>query len=237
MKNVKKECNTKNSNSFLEDEESYLTQIYLSIEDYVIFGSWSQIRKVENDNSMAVSLIQGQQLANGSNTAWPKRLDHDIFWVYNKGQQLASGFKIPATPLALICTSHATMKVLHLFFILYHFLSIDNITLRKTLKNCSIFRRISLNNIIPEMIFRFWFQTLSLFCRLAISSVGFLPFLTAIPSTKNILKSHLGTISGHSTVSNLKVSVFTRVWLSASLWPGNDCISSWVSSLCPSSDW
>ena len=71
--------NTKNSNSFLEDEESYLMQICLSIEDYVIFGSWSQIRKVENDNSMAVSLIQGQQLANGSNTAWPKRLDLDIF--------------------------------------------------------------------------------------------------------------------------------------------------------------
>ncbi|KYN30055.1 hypothetical protein ALC57_00498, partial [Trachymyrmex cornetzi] len=135
-------------NSFLEDEESYLTQICLSIEDYVIFGSWSQIRKVENDNSMAVPLTQGQQLANGSNTAWPKRLDLDIFWVYNKGQQLTSGFKIPVTPLALICTSHVTIKVLHLLFILYHFLSIDNITLRKTLKNCSTSRRISLDNVL-----------------------------------------------------------------------------------------
>lgn len=42
------------------DEKSYLMQICLSIEDYVIFGSWSQIRKVENDNSMALPLTQGQ---------------------------------------------------------------------------------------------------------------------------------------------------------------------------------
>ncbi|KYN38144.1 hypothetical protein ALC56_07474 [Trachymyrmex septentrionalis] len=65
---------------------------------------------------MAVPLTQGQQLANGSSTAWPKRLDLDIFWVYDKGQQLASRFQIPVTPLALICTSHVTMKVLHLLF-------------------------------------------------------------------------------------------------------------------------
>lgn len=44
---------------FSEDEEYYLTQICLSVEDYVIFGSWSQIRKVENDNSMALPLTQG----------------------------------------------------------------------------------------------------------------------------------------------------------------------------------
>jgi len=44
--------------SFFEDEESYLTQICLFIEDYVIFGSWSQIRKVENDNSTALPLTR-----------------------------------------------------------------------------------------------------------------------------------------------------------------------------------
>lgn len=87
----------RNTISFLRDEESYLTQICLSLEDYMIFGSWSQIRKVENDNSMALPLTQER-------SEWKQRcltrtIGPRLFLALYKDQQFASGLKIPVTPL------------------------------------------------------------------------------------------------------------------------------------------